>query len=287
MRLPTLGGLIEAEIRKMWTRTVSRLAVLFLVLLAVAVPFGLFVLSFVVDQPEGAPSEVSELFALTSASSLRVVLGIRNLFIFRALIITVVAVTFAGEITARTLREDLLRPVPRLQVLVAKWAALQVFVLAGVVIPVVLTTPVGLVLFQSAGEMGPMLTSYALVWLGDVGFCTFVMAAALLLRSVPGTIAGVLLYWVLDQMLGWFLFLVENGRGAIVGLLTRFKSEDLTWVVDLMIQIRPWLPSSAFNVYAEYDPTLPLAWKSFLALALLSGVSFLASAALFQRMDVD
>jgi ABC-type transport system involved in multi-copper enzyme maturation permease subunit len=286
-RLPTMQALIGAELRKLWSRTVTRLTLLFLVLLAVGVPVVLFALSFAIKQPEDAPTEVTDLFSLSVYAALRVVLGIRNLFIFRALIITAVAVTVAGEITARTLREDLLRPVERTQVLVAKWAALQVFVAAGVLVPLALGVPVSLALFQSLGDVSATLSSYGLVWLGDVGFCTFVVAISLVLRSVPGTIAGVLLYWVLDQLLGWFLFAVEQGRGAIIGLLTRFKMEELSWVVDLMVQVRPWLPSSAFNVYAEYDPTLPFAWKSFLALAVLTAASFTVSLLTFQRMDVD
>ena len=136
--VPTLPVLISAEVRKLASRTSARVALGLLVLLGIGGPL----LQLLVEQVIGRASaagvgdgpEMPEMLATYAVSG---VLQVRNFFLFRGLLIWVAAESFAGELVARTLREDLVRPVTRESLLVAKWAAVQAFVLASLVVPVV------------------------------------------------------------------------------------------------------------------------------------------------------
>lgn len=291
---PSLLALARAETIKLSTRTSARLGLVAMVLLALGVPVFMQLLEsavVVTPPPDGvdpttAADAAAGALAFDVGSVLSGVLGFRNFFVFRAAIIAVVAVGFAGEIGARTLREDLVRPVHRWTVLLAKWLALQAFVLAGAVVPFVVAAAVGWLLF-GGGELGEVTTRYALTWLGDVGFASLVVALSLLSRSVPGTIGGVFLYWVVDRALGWALWGVDKGRALIEQFLDAAKLSDLTWMLDLVQQVRPWLPSSAFDLSWDYDPEAELVWQSFVALGGYTALSVGLAVWLFSRMDVD
>ena len=211
----------------------------------------------------------------------------RNFFVARAFLIWIVAEMFAGELVARTLREDLMRPVRRVTVFVAKLLAAQAFVAALVAVPLVVSFVVGAVLFGFQGGMGDVLLGYALAWVGDAGFVCMVAAIALWLRSVPGTVLGVFLYWVLDQALGWLLWGVEAARGWLAGMLQTRGMEDAIAALDRIVALRPWLPSSAFNLAWDASADPPIAWGSLASLAVLSLTFSLAGARTFSRMDVD
>jgi ABC-type transport system involved in multi-copper enzyme maturation permease subunit len=204
----------------------------------------------------------------------------------RAGIIAVVAVSFAGELTARTLREDLVRPVSRGQVMAAKWGAVQVLVAVCALLPLAVALAVGGLLFPWADVREPLL-GFALAWLGDVGFATLVVAISTLLRSVPGTIGGVFLYWVVDRVLGWVLWGVARFRGIFDQLFDAWKTPELKLAVDWVVAVRPWLPSSAFDVGFEQGFDAPLAWRSFVALAGYTVLAYLVASFAFRRIDVD
>jgi hypothetical protein len=211
----------------------------------------------------------------------------RNFFIARAFLIWIVAEVFAGELVARTLREDLMRPVRRSTVFLAKLLAAQAFVASLVVVPLGVSTLVGAVLFGVQDGLGEVLRGYALAWVGDAGFVCMVAAIALWLRSVPGTVLGVFLYWVLDQALGWLLWGVEAARGWLAGMLQTRGMEDAIAVLDRIVALRPWLPSSAFNLSWDTSADPPIAVASLASLVVLSAAFSLAGARTFSRMDVD
>jgi hypothetical protein len=114
-----------------------------------------------------------------------------------------------------------------------------------------------------------------------------VAAIALWLRSVPGTVLGVFLYWVLDQALGWLLWGVEAARGWLAGMLQTRGMEEAIAVLDRIVALRPWLPSSAFNLAWDSAAESPIAGASVASLVVLSAIFALAGARTFSRMDVD
>jgi hypothetical protein len=211
----------------------------------------------------------------------------RNFFVARAFLIWIVAEMFAGELVARTLREDLMRPVQRRTVFVAKLLAAQALVAGLVVVPGVVSFAVGAALFGVQDGLGDAARGYALAWVGDAGFVCMVAAIALWLRSVPGTVLGVFLYWVLDQALGWLLWGVEAARGWLAGMLQTRGMEEAIAVLDRIVALRPWLPSSAFNLAWDSAAESPIAGASVASLVVLSAIFALAGARTFSRMDVD
>jgi ABC-type transport system involved in multi-copper enzyme maturation permease subunit len=295
---PTLGALVAAEVRKLASRASVRLSLAVLLAIAIGVPLLMLLASHMITMPEPgaapAPAQpgqpqvlVSPPNAFEAGTALSIVLWLRNFFVFRALLIAVVAVAFAGEFVARTLREDLVRPVSRTSVLLAKWLALQVFVLAGAVVPLVVALPLALVLFGVTGDVAGAAQGFGLTWLGDAGFATLAMAVSVLLRSVPGTIGGIFLYWVIDRALGWLLRALEWGRDFFVQIFTAWKAPDLIVWLDRLIAARLWLPSYGFDVFSEFAPGDPQAWRPFAVLALYTALALALAITVFRRVDVD
>jgi ABC-type transport system involved in multi-copper enzyme maturation permease subunit len=286
-RVTPWASVIEAELRKLASRASARVSLLLLTLGAVVVPVGLLLLRLGMSRAASSDSDLDPSAWIHMQTAVHGVLVARNFFVARAFIIWVVAEAVAGELVARTLREDLLRPVSRAAVVAAKWVAIQVFVLSLALWPLVLSAAMGLVLFGPSGEPLTEVRGYALSWVGDVGFATMVLFIALLLRSVPGTVMGVFLYWVLDQALGILLWAVEKGRGFIESALQMRNMEDLMWIVDAIIHSRPWLPSAAFNLYWNDDPATGLLWQSWVALGLITAASFGLAVWRLRQIDID
>lgn len=285
LRPNVVGAIALAELQKLASRASVRLSALLLAVLAVGLPLGMMALTLLV-QPTGDAVDAGFEGFFDLDSVLVWVLSARNFFVVRAMVIGVTAIAVAGEIVGRTLREDLVRAVSRLEVLTAKWLALQVFVLVCALLPFVLALPTGAILFGIEVDLGEHLAPWALSWLGDAGFATFVLALAVALRSVPGTIAGVFLYWVVDRFLGFCLWAVEQLKPMVEGQLRAWEMTELIQALDWAIAVRPWLPSAAFNVQWDYVPGEPLQWESFVMLGVLTAVSFVVAQVLFARTDV-
>ncbi len=285
-RDPAFGGVVLAEIDKLSSRTSARLGLAMVGLIALAVPMGMLLIQWQLA-PDPAEIEAgAEAFAFEAGTAVKMILNARNFFVFRAMIIAVVAVSYAGEIVGRTLREDLVRPVSRSRILAAKWLALQAFVGLGTLVPLAIGVPLAALLFGT-GHLTDPLQGYLLTWVGDVGFATMVAAISLTIRSVSGTIGGVFLYWVVDQALGWALWGGAQLYPFLAGLAQQADAMDGMEVVDQILALRPWLPSSAFNLYWDVVPDKPFPWQSAVALALITVVSYAWANGWFRKMDVD
>jgi ABC-type transport system involved in multi-copper enzyme maturation permease subunit len=288
MNQPTLPMLVWAEVFKLQTRLSFRLALVVLGVLAFVVPFGFLSVQMALGaSPEAAQAGV-ELPSFEATTVLNTVLGFRNFFLARALLITVVAVSVAGEFVARTLREDLVRPVSRVQVLTAKLLAIQVYVAASVLVPLVLSAVLSFAIFGVTGPYVDSLIRWGLAWVCDAGFATLVVAIAVAVRSVPGTIVGVFVYWIADRVLGLALWGVESARPMLDSMLRAWGAEDAAPIVDMAILARPWLPSAAFNLDWDYDAAAGLvAWQSVASLVLLTLLAYTAAVLLLARVDID
>lgn len=295
---PTLAGLVRAESIKLSLRTSVRLTVAILVLLAVGAPILLFGIKSMVEGStittmsgagvaSTAPADQGPA-AMGMASALDTVRFFHDLFLFRTLLIAVVAVSFAGEFVGRTLREDVLRPVSRTQVLAAKWLAIQVFVAAGTLVPVAIGSLLGVVLLGTGGDLVASYGAWGLTWAGDAGFATLVMAISLASRSVSGTIGGTVLYWVFDKMLRLMLMALEGARdqGILEQLFTAYNLKMLAPVTDGLIAARPFLPASAFDL-APYFGAYEGGWQGPVALVLYTSASAFVAWRVFTRIDID
>lgn len=308
--VPTFVDLVRAESVKLSKRTSVRLAFVLLFLIAVGWPILLFglrmtLVDMAVQQAGGTltAEQASQLAqngpqAWTFVDAVNAVVWTRNFFVFRALLIAVVAVSVAGEFVARTLREDLVRPVSRSAVLLAKVAALQLFVAATLVLPLVLTVGLGAALLgvpsadvaagaSATGALQDAGLLIGLTWLGDAGFTALVVAIAVVLRSVPGTLGGVFLYWVLDKLLGFSLFVLASGKDWFIEMLERGGAAPLVPMVHTLVAARPWLPSAAFDLSSYYGTYDGGAWQGFVALGLYTALSTAVALVWFRRVDID
>lgn len=285
---PALGALVVAEVAKLASRASVRLGLLLVAALAVGVPLLALVATHAVTATPQPGTDLADPTSVSMPTVVGVVVSLRGFFIFRATVLAVVAVSFAGEFVARTLREDLVRPVSRATVLAAKWCALQVYVLAGMLVPLALALPLSAVLFGGTEGLGGTLRDAALQWVGDVGWATLVMAISIGLRSVVGTVGGVFLVWVLEQLFVWVVWGVEQLRGVVDAVLKPMGLDQaLKPLIDGLVALRPWMPSAAFGLEWPDAPGDPFVWQSYAAFLVLTVGSYLAALAVFAKVDVD
>lgn len=302
MKLPSLSSMFIAEVTKLFRRSISQVSLVVLAGVSVLIVLGLVGLNAAMEPPEGAAGAAA-MSAWDVSHGLQYILSFRNFFLFRGLIIAVVVVSFAGEFVDKTLRESLLRPVPRWKVLLAKWGAVQVFVFTGVLLPFLIVGPLGRVLLGAPVDgLSQVIRTYLLSWAGDLGFATFVMLFAILVRSVAGTIIGLVLYWFTELAINGALLGLELGRPMLeAGAGPAGLSPQLVLAMDAAQAIRPWLPSSAVNLQwngeavkalgigeASFTSVLSagLSFEGVTALLVLTSLSYVLANVIFNRIDV-
>lgn len=265
----------RAEIAKLFSRTSARAGLVLAALVAIAGPLFLFMASRADIQMNG--QSVSSGLELSGAMGLQWALELRNNSqILRALILMLVALSVAGEYRARTIREDLIRPVPRWAVPLSKWLAVDVWILASLVVAWVFGGLLSTIAFGAGGTWSQPLLGYGATFLTDAGFAALVLMIAVLSRSVAGTIAGVFVYLILDTVLGWALWLVSKASGFI----------HLSQPLEYAVALRPWLPSSAFGAWSGYASRTDWDWRSFASLGVIMVVCLVVGERFFNRLDV-
>ena len=269
-----LFALWQAETNKLLSRMSARAGLIVATLIGLALPAFLYMLVHSGMVMNGA--EVSDSLAADAPKGIAWALNVRNFFILRAFIIMLGALSLAGEYRARTLREDLLRPIPRWSLLWAKWSALSTWIVLTLGLTWIMSSVLGLILFGTAGSWKDPVLAYLVTGLCDVGFAALVLAMAVLIRSIAATIIGVFLFLVFDTFLGWGLTLV-----SWVGGMT-----ELPWALEFAVEARPWLPSSAFGVWYGFAGGDPWVWQNFAALGVVTGLSVVVATAVFQRIDL-
>lgn len=273
-----MTGLLLAEVVKLHSRASARGGLLFLALVALLGPVllevraGVEVTGNMVVAPE-----------YSAANAVRWALGLRSFYVAQAFLILLAAQSYAGELQAHTLREDLVRPVRRVHVLLAKWAALAVWSFLSVAVAAVASGVVGLLLHPSAGEVawGDVLLGHAATWVAEVGFAAVALAVSVAGRSVAVGIAGMFLFVVIERMVGWALW-------ALHGILASFPPDALPVPPEVLYltAATPWLPSSAWGVGTAIAVGEASDWQSWAALALWTGLAAVLAERVFARTDV-
>lgn len=268
-----LGSVARAEAVKLLSRRLVRVALVFCALVGLLGPLALRAAQAVTVEVSGAPVPALD---PTAPLGLQWALEIRNFFFFRVFLVMATAVSFAAELRAHTLREELLHPLPRWVLLAGRLVALALFATLGAGVTWLVASVTGLLLFGGSGAWGPPAAGYLATVLTDVGFVVTVLAAAVLLRSVAATIGGMILVVVLDRFLGWSL--------SFAALLA--QQGALPEGLRLAVEARPWLPSSAWGAWSGYAARADWQWESFVALAVYTALSWVVAEQVFRRMDV-
>ena len=274
MSTPVLfGQLCIAEFVKLQSRPIARAGWVVLALLGVAVVGAMAVLGGLSFEVNGQPTPLDA----APVDGVLASLVVRNFFISQTLIVLLGATIFASELSARTLREDLLRPVPRWMVLAAKWAALASWTTIGLVLQLLVAVAASFLFLsaESSTSWSTVMQGHAATLVAEVSFGGFVLMVAVLMRSLVGTVASVFVALLADRLVwvalyvGTFLRDVPEA-GAM--------SEAPNWVNFL-----PWVAwGVGTQIATGYDPVL----ATWAVLVLVTVVAMVTAERVFSVTDV-
>jgi len=212
----------------------------------------------------GAP--LSQLVQIQGVTVVSWSLKARNFFLLPLVLLWATGTTFAGEWREHTLRELVVRPVPRWTVLAAKLAALSVLSGLTLVVTGLVSAVPGAAVFGFEGEWGPVLLGYLASWASDLGLLALGILASLLVRNVAGVVVGVVLFLVLD--LGLRLVLKAAGLLGLASATT----------------ISHFLPGEALAAWEGYDAGWD--WVPFTGLGVLLVLCLALSVWRMMRTDI-
>ena len=271
---PSLPDLWRAETVKLFSRLSARAGLVLAMLIGIAGPLFMRLASG--SQVTVNGQNVAETMDLSMVAGLDWSLWFRNAYLMRVVIVLLVAGAIASELQSRSLREDLLRAVPRWKILVAKWLAVVAWIAASAATTWLACSLLGVVVLEWGGDWGRLASGYAATVLTDCGFAALTVLIAILVRRVGATIVIAVLTEALNLFLTFALFVLQQASLAF----------DLPAVATSIVAARPWLPPSAFTAYGGYLEGTDWQWESFVALALITAASLALAAWRFERMDV-
>jgi len=271
----SFGLLVQAEFFKLMSRTSAKLGLL----LSLALGLGMPLLSLLLMNSGMMVNGVdaSSAFQVDPNDGLVYSLYIRSFPVaIRAFLVILGAQALAGEFSARTLREDLLRPVPRWAVLFAKLAALMLWDAASLGLTFGAGTLIGVMAFGTGGAWLATTLAYFLALLCDTGIIAVVLATGVLTRSTVATIASLIVFFVLDKMLGW----------AMVAASTAAMMFTTSEVIIQLLNRWPALPSAAFASWSFVLADQQVYWESVASGVLITACSLLFALLWIRRIDV-
>lgn len=199
----------------------------------------------------------------------------RNLFVLPMLLVLATASTVSGELGDQTLREILVRPVPRWSVVFSKlfslWTLSAVTLLATLVPALVLgATAFGTEgMFEAEANLDQLLLGYAASWLSDIGLIVLAFAVSSFLRSVGGVVVIVVLFLMVDT--------AARGVLAGVGALANMPSAS---------NLAEMLPGAALACWEGWNATGGFEWQPFAGLGALVVLGLGVTMVRWTRMDV-
>ncbi len=199
----------------------------------------------------------------------------RNFFVLPLFLLLASASSVAGELGARTLREDLVRPIPRWSALLSRMIAASSLSAVTLLVTGALTVLPGLALFglPVEGEVPvdyPTLADLGLGYLAafasDVGLIAISVFLSLIVRSVGGVVVTLVLILMADLAVRGVLNLMNLAQIAIAA------------------QLLPWTLGNALGCWqgwsTEFEP------MRFVAVAMVTLVAGGLAMGRLSRMDV-
>jgi ABC-type transport system involved in multi-copper enzyme maturation permease subunit len=236
--------LLRAESVKLLSRRSARLGLVVAGALGLLGPLLLTGLSGSGIVFNGA--DLSQTLAASPPMAARWSLWVRDFWLMQAFVLLLASQSFAGELQARTLREDLVRPVGRSAVLAAKLGAVGLWIVMSLALQYLLSVGLGTVLFGTDGPWRDVTLGYVGSGLADLLFAAVVFAVAAVVRSVVGTAVGLLLFIVFSKLAGWALFLAEGAANALPPDMNQLPAAAY-W----LFSAQPMLPSAAWGIGHE------------------------------------
>lgn len=274
--MTVLGSIVLAEIRKLLSRPVARFGLLLLALLGAVGPIALWALSGSGVTVNGGDLGAS--LDVSAPNGLRWSLVLRNFFTGQILLSVLATMSYAGELQAHTLREDLVRPVPRAVVLFSKWTALGCWSMVSLLIQAGIGSGIGLLIHPSTGGVAwsHLALGFVGTWAAELSFAAVALAVAVVLRSVAGTLAGLFLFLVFERFATWGLIAARS-------LITSMSE---TGQPPALFEIVPFTPTSAWSGWTELTSGTDPSWQPWVALVFWTVLAAVVAERVFSRTDV-
>lgn len=199
----------------------------------------------------------------------------RNFFVLPLFLLLAAASSVAGEIGERTLREDLVRPIPRWSALAARMIAAASLAAVTLLVTGALSFLPGLVLFGLPAPgavpvdyptVGQLALGYLASFASDVGLIAIAVLLSLIVRSVGGVVVTLVLVLMADWALRGLLYVLNMASVAFAA------------------KLQPWTLGNALGCWqgwsSEFEP------MRFVALAVVTVVATSAAMARLSKMDV-
>ena len=244
--------------------------------------------------------------------SLSISYYLRNFMFLPILIFLLGGLSMASEFVGRTVREDVLRPVPRWSLVLSKWLALLTWIIVASLALACLSAGLGLLVTWGASAtptaweeleglsgwdwfsawmsaywttIKPSLIQVGVTFATDVGFASLALAVAVVTRSVAATVAGLVMVFMVQLA-------VAIGFGVLGTDMARQFGPQIAsqWVPnDAWETIYQWI-----DFFAKWQPpfvlgTCPfsdLTPESFITLSFITLASLATALFVFERMDV-
>ncbi|MCO4744271.1 MAG: ABC transporter permease [Proteobacteria bacterium] len=273
-------AILKVETRKLFRHPSGRVGLVLAIVLGLAGPLAILWFGSSSAELNGQP--LSEKLTYDAPASILWSLTIRNVsHVIRLLVLAMGALALAGELKARTLREALLRPVPRWSIPLSKWLALCVWIAVANALTWTVSALGGAILFDAGGEWQNAAVAMALTTAGD-----FTMAALiLLLAAVTRSVAASIVLAIVLSLMNWFsravLYVVEQ-----IAIQAGQAS-----LADMTALSRPWLPTYAMDGWTAYVfPMIGFGenwWQPWITAAIVSLVCIALTSARLQRLDIQ
>lgn len=274
---PHFPALVGAELRTVFSRGSGSGAV------GISFVIGLFaavVMTWVHSNVDGAQinnASMDQFIQFSAASCAGWALNARNFFVLPLLLLLATGSALAGELSENTLREDLVRPVSRLSVLLAKLIALMTLSAVCLTVTLLPSLAGGAVMFGTEGPTVDLLLGYAATLGTDLGIISFGLLASTVVRSVGGVVVSVILLLIFDAAARLLLW----GREKLVGLMQASVGE----VTEPTVHYSQLLPGAALDCWKGWSDGW--AWEPFAGLAVLVTVCLTVTMVRFSRMDIS
>lgn len=274
-----LALLWVAEINKLLSRTSARLGLFASGLLSI---LGAFVLAWMAGSEVevnglGATDVLGNHYGPYGAAVWGLAARQFTLVHYGALIVCATA-SVAGEFGAKTLREDLLRPVARWEVLIAKWLSLCAWSALALFLTVIGSQLTVLVsIGPQSAPWSDLVQLYALVYASDCCLAALVVLCGVMTRSVALSVGAMMAFVACN-------FIVWAGIKALRPVLS-FVLGLPDWVTQLL-ELEPYLPSAALAAWLTPMFSNDVLWQNVVALMAYTVGGLVVAVLWFERSDV-
>jgi ABC-type transport system involved in multi-copper enzyme maturation permease subunit len=270
-------AMVRVEMLKVYTRG-SGIGALFV---ALAVPLlAVFVLHSLMGMQDSAQFNGQPLRGFLQFDVVSVggkALYARNFFVLPLLLFLATAASVAGENADRTLRELMVRPVPRWSILAAKMIALWTLSAATLALTFAGAVGLGWAVFggpaidQSVAEgsesLARLVMGYAASFVSDMALIALGMALSSFVRSVGGVVASLILVLLVDKV----VWLILKGLGFV--LQEEWPKTAVKWTL-----------SGAMGCWENWESTFEPG--QFVAVVVIGAVATAIAVVRFARTDV-